>query len=273
MKKTLLAIAVVAASFSANSQVYYNASNATDFIAGSIIEIDGDTNNWNVLDYSLQTTWNLPAELTAMGEVLYSESWNGNDLTPDNMYITPRIDLSAASGNIALTFKATTPDPTSDNFFAENYSVYVFDGILGLAAAVAAPPAFTEVFPAGQTVYSHSVNVSSFAGSDSLMIGFRHHNCTGQWMVTIDDINVSAVTSINENVIEANVYPNPANDVLNITVGNEVIAAVSIISMDGKEVATSTNGTVNVSDLRAGLYIYQVTTATGKVANGNFAKK
>lgn len=272
MKKTLLAIAVVAAGFSANAQVYYNASNATDFLAGTIIELDGDTNNWNVLDYTQQTTWGLPAELNAMGEVLYSESWNGDDLTPDNIYVTPRIDLTSATGNLALTFKATTPDPTSDNFYSENYSVYVFDGISGLTAAFAAAPAFTEVFPAGQTVYSHTINVSSFAGADSLMIAFRHHNCTGQWMLTIDDINVSAVASVNENILEATVYPNPANDVLNIKVGEE-IASVAIVTLDGKVVATSTTGSVNVADLTAGMYMYQVTTVSGKLANGNFAKK
>lgn len=95
----------------------------------------------------------------------------------------------------------------------------------------------------------------------------------GSWTINSMTFGgVSLVTNgINENVISASVYPNPANDVLNIDIAEE-IATVSVLSLDGKVVATSTTASVNVADLNAGMYIYQVTTANGSIATGNFAK-
>jgi len=83
---------------------------------------------------------------------------------------------------------------------------------------------------------------------------------------------VDFIAGINENVISASVYPNPANDVLNIVV-NEEISNVSIVSLDGKAVASSATKTVEVGGLTPGMYIYEVTTASGKVARNTFMKK
>ncbi len=84
---------------------------------------------------------------------------------------------------------------------------------------------------------------------------------------------VNLVASVEENVIASSVYPNPANDELNIQVGNEVIETVSVITLDGKTVMNATSGTLNVSELTAGMYMYNVTTKAGKLAKGNFVKK
>lgn len=82
---------------------------------------------------------------------------------------------------------------------------------------------------------------------------------------------VDLVAGINENVIEAAVYPNPANDVLNLKASEE-IASVSVITMDGKVVATANASSIDVSGINAGMYMYEAVTVTGKVARGNFAK-
>lgn len=82
---------------------------------------------------------------------------------------------------------------------------------------------------------------------------------------------VNFTAGINENVITASVYPNPASDVLNIK-STEEIEAVVISTMDGKVVAEGTSSSVNVSELNAGIYLYTATTVSGKVARGNFAK-
>lgn len=88
----------------------------------------------------------------------------------------------------------------------------------------------------------------------------------------LDAVAISSSASINENEISANVYPNPAADVINIKTTEEV-ASIIITSMDGKVVSTSTTSQVNVADLTAGIYQYQVTTLAGKVGNGKFVKK
>jgi hypothetical protein len=83
---------------------------------------------------------------------------------------------------------------------------------------------------------------------------------------------ITAVSGVGELALSSKVYPNPANDELNISLDGEV-ENVTITSMDGKVVATSSSSKVNVATLEAGMYVYNVTTVEGKVAKGNFIKK
>lgn len=82
---------------------------------------------------------------------------------------------------------------------------------------------------------------------------------------------VNFTAGLNENVIDAVVYPNPANEVLNIQ-AKEDLASITVTTMDGKVVATSTTTSVNVAELSSGIYMYEAITVSGKVARGNFAK-
>lgn len=83
---------------------------------------------------------------------------------------------------------------------------------------------------------------------------------------------VNLVVGLEENVIEASVYPNPANDVLNIK-ATEDVTSINVFTAEGKVVATSTASSVNVAELNSGMYIYEAVTVSGKVARGNFIKK
>ena len=82
---------------------------------------------------------------------------------------------------------------------------------------------------------------------------------------------VDFTLGLNENEITSSVYPNPANSELNIKT-TEDVASVVITAADGKVVATSNSSNINVAELNAGMYIYQVTTVSGKVGTGNFVK-
>jgi len=267
MKKTLLAIAVVAAGFSANAQIFSENWTTPQTWGIGQSPADTDTNNWFIAS---------TAAFTTQGNLAVSESWlndgstNGVNLTPDNFLFSPVIDLSAITGNVSVSFKVGSPEGGTSIYYEEYLTVYAYDGVNGVAAAT---PIHDQVLTAGGTMFSYTYNISSLAGADSLILAFRHHNCTGQNFIVLDDIVVSNSLSINENVVSANVYPNPANDVLNIIIADEIISSVSVISMDGKEVAVSSNGIVDVSELKSGMYIYRVTTTSGKLANGNFAKK
>lgn len=81
---------------------------------------------------------------------------------------------------------------------------------------------------------------------------------------------------VNENTINASVYPNPANDVLNIKL-TENATSVSILGMDGKVISTeSVNSNlvaVNVSNLVSGVYFYEVVAENGTVVRNTFVKK
>lgn len=87
---------------------------------------------------------------------------------------------------------------------------------------------------------------------------------------------VNMVAGLVDNEINISAYPNPASTELTINVAGEA-TSVSIISMDGKVVATQdVNGastTVDVSNLNAGVYFYEVAAANGEVVRNTFVKK
>jgi hypothetical protein len=274
MRKILLTLSVFAG-FTVSAQVYYSASTSAEFTAGSIYDADGDSANWGVLNTSVFTA--TTAEITAMGECLYSQSWDSIPLTPDNFYFTPVINMTSASGTINLSWKVASPDNTASTFFAENYSVYVFDGFSNITAALTGTPVHSGALTAGETVFSMSYPISNMAGVDSLIIAFRHHNCTDQDLILLDDILVSGTNGLNENFISASVYPNPANDVLNINLNGIEIENITILSLDGKVVISkdvnTVNGIIDISSLNAGMYMYKVTSKSGQFAKHTFVKK
>ena len=93
----------------------------------------------------------------------------------------------------------------------------------------------------------------------------------------MDDISVVKTLSagIVENEIISSVYPNPAIDVLNIEM-KEVISTVSILSIDGKTISTQfvndLSTSIDVQNLPAGLYSYQLETKSGMILINNFSK-
>lgn len=271
MKKLLLSAALLVASFtSVNAQVF--TENWTAPQAGWIstqFSPDADTNFWGVASLS-------SGPLMSQGNFAISRSWTsaggGTALTPNNFLISPRIDASAITGPLSLSFKVGSAEATADGFFAEYMSVYVSDGLMGIPAAVSGTPVHSAVLTAGEQMFSFTYDISSMAGADSLRLIFRHHNCTDMNFIMLDDINVSnSGLGLAENVISTNVFPNPATSILNIQVAEEV-TSVEVLSTDGKMVAQSTSKNVDVADLRNGMYIYRVTTVSGKIGTGNFVK-
>ncbi len=121
------------------------------------------------------------------------------------------------------------------------------------------------------TTTGYTANAFVFIASSS--IGFLFGNGNGYpgselWLDNISLSSTSDVIELSKN--EVTVYPNPANDVLNISANGEV-SNVVISTLDGKVLKTSNESSVDVSNLTSGMYIYQVT-VNGKVSTGNFVK-
>ena len=87
---------------------------------------------------------------------------------------------------------------------------------------------------------------------------------------------VNFQAALSENELIASVYPNPASDVLNINLKANA-TSVSIISMDGKVVSTqnvsSNTVAVDLSNVLAGAYIYEIVAENGTVIRNTFVKK
>jgi hypothetical protein len=94
----------------------------------------------------------------------------------------------------------------------------------------------------------------------------------GTWFYTTSTpmvrMNFDPSASINEveNAFGLNVYPNPASDVINVTLNKEVTATVNVVDVTGKVVKTSTiNGTttsINTAGLSSGVYYVNITDGT-----------
>ena len=179
-----------------------------------------------------------------------------------------------------------------------NYSVTITDG--NGCSSVSAPtavtvnslPAVPTVTPNGPTTFCQGGNVilsSSTANGYSWSTQATSQTITvtasGNYTVTITDGNgcskVSAPTTVTVNScagIEENtnntfvVYPNPANDLINVTFSSvSENGTVELFTADGKvieskEISDSMTETFNVVNLNSGVYYIVITSDNGRVS-------
>ena len=279
MKKILLSVVALSFVGATQAQVAFSASGLADFQNMAIIDADGDTFTWGVYDFMTANGGNpVGTSFDSQGELLASFSWDPDAqaaLTPDNWVVTPAINLTGyTAANVQWGRAAVDPD-----FAGENYSVYVVtaaDQTALVAALTTATAVYTETIAVGDEWLTRGVNINSFAGQNNVYVAFRHHACTDMFLLTLDDIVVGNTASIEENTMEVSMFPNPANDVLNVSVKGEM-ASVNVISLDGKvviaETVSGTTAALNVTDLMAGSYVLEVVGANGSVSRSNFIKK
>lgn len=72
-----------------------------------------------------------------------------------------------------------------------------------------------------------------------------------------------------------NIYPNPASSSINITVNdNTTVASTRVLNVMGQEVITTlTSNSINVADLKAGIYFIEVNDNEGNIARKKFIKQ
>lgn len=269
MKKILLSITAIVAAASLNAQVVYSenfegVATWTPDQAWSAADVDNDGKTWGFYNIGTQAAPNIAAG---------SRSWDTVALTPNNYFISPAINCTSIAGlGAELSFKVQSLDV---DYFAENYSVYAVaaaDQTALFTALATATPVFTEVI-ADANSNTRVVNVSAIAGAPAGYIVFRHHDVTDQNIFVIDDITVTGVAGLNEIELIANVYPNPANDVLNINVANAEFVAANVYSLAGQKLISSTTSSVDVSSLATGMYFYEVVGSNGGILKNTFVKK
>ena len=296
MKKLLLSIGVVASSFAAMSQVdtltahfmgnpalYY--ADAAPFDSGYVSGNNafGDVAKMQLFDNTNgvigagtinKVAMAIPVKM-GTGSVLVA-IWADNAGAPANLasplgsVIVPlsSIDTAAAAFDICdgtrfynhvAAFSSSVAIPANGKFWA---GVVLPTGA-GNGIALFTNNNTTNPLPAGAAGKSGEIwNDATF------------HTMAAAWGVPLSFsiypiVNFTA--GVNENVASTSVYPNPANTELNIKTTEE-ISSVVITTTDGKTVATGNTSNINVSELNAGMYIYQVTTVSGKIGTGNFVK-
>lgn len=253
----------------------------------TVLDTDGDGDNWGYYDYgatpAATTSSTLNTALNAQGRIAISESWKGplpgTVLTPDNYLISPAINLSGVpttNGSVTLKFKIGSSQSFAS--FAQEYvSVYVVTSITSATTISANTPVHSAVL-ASTGINEFTYDISS-KGGQTVYLVFRHHNCTDEGALLLDDISVTKASGagINETGLDVKVAPNPVTNNLTISL-NEEIKTISFYDLKGtlvKEVlnVNSKNSIIDLSNFDKGLYFYSIETTNGKIAKNSIVKE
>jgi hypothetical protein len=279
MKKLLLSVAVISASFLSNAQIIVNGdfeATATPLIPG----VATQTSGWGQGLYTMETTGAyagtqslkvatinnaaVAAQLQSPSDTLTGfaqQTKNGVISNPENLSISFAYKYTRVASDTGLLlinlYDTLLAGGDDDVILFQAYAEFTATtsawGMMSLPFA-ANPEATGTV----NQLYIVAVSSNNAVASPG----------TTLWL---DNITTGYVGVEENEVITATVYPNPATDVLNIKM-NEEVASVVITALDGKTVATETSASVNISGLNTGMYLYTITSVSGKVAKGNFVK-
>jgi len=278
MKKILLSVALVATTFISTAQIIVNG----DFEAPVTVPIAGvgQTAGWGTGLFSAETTAPFAGTRSAKLETLNSPQLNqilgwGSDSIPG--FITQTVNgpiINPANLTVTFSYKYTRVASDTglvlvnlyDTLTADaNDDVTLFQGFVELIASTNGWASMTLTLAANPqgTGTVNQFNVTAVSSNNSAI-----SPGTTLW---VDNFTTGYVGIEENEAINAVVYPNPASDVLNIKM-NEEVASVVITALDGKVVATSTSTSISVSELNTGMYLYTINSVSGKVSKGNFVK-
>jgi hypothetical protein len=265
MKKTfLLAFLIVFSTFGFSQtfllEEYFNESINLQ-TTWTTFDQDGDGHNWHVFTFD------------TIGFAV-SDSWMAGfigALTPENYLVSPQISLTGLSGTVQLRYTIQVPDPL---LFAEHYKVAV--STTGKQAAdftnlvteeTCTADDYYELYP-----YWHEriVDLTPYIGQN-IYFTFCHYNCTDQYQLLLDSIQVSYSTDVkiaDYDQADINVYPNPASEKLVVS-GSFENAQMQLFTAEGRQVFQSGKATrqagINVSSLGNGIYILKIKSQKGVI--------
>ena len=269
-KKLLLGTLIIGALMSANAQSTVWSDNFDDEDISDWMLVDADDDGFNWGD-QFQITNDEGEPVTGTG--LISRSWQTVALTPDNWAISPAINLGNASGEIMINW---TDQAAAAAWDEENYTVYAATSNTA-AALEASPVQFNEVYPGtGEgEIFERTLDLSSFAGEETVYIAFRHHDSEDEDFILIDDVVLTAETLgvANYSASRFSISPNPATDVLTISNVDKLnITHIDIIDINGRTVKSFGSASeymvqINISDLAEGVYLLNIASDNGTITN------
>jgi hypothetical protein len=191
--------------------------------------------------------------------------------------ISQTIATSTVYTSVTFKYKATIQ--TGDVAFAwveaRKNGVVVSGGQLPIAASAAAWTDGT-ITMSNYTDLPDTIDIIFVSSVGSIFTGTGIPEPVEGTKLMIDDVRfLGNAAGIEENSLTINAYPNPANDVLNISISEEA-SSVLVISMDGKIITRQeVNGnstSIDVTALSSGIYFYEVVTTSGNTVRNSFMK-
>jgi hypothetical protein len=115
----------------------------------------------------------------------------------------------------------------------------------------------------------NSIITGSISGSASLDSFSVNGDTAGSFFITRWNQKLSGISS-HLQPVDLKVFPNPVNDILNITVSNTQTAVLKLSDLSGRvyfysntEMQADRSSYINMSDLQPGIYVLSVTSASG----------
>src|SRR5690606_19364425 len=210
------------------SQSYFSENFESGAGAWTFYDNNGDGLNWMTVDASSLSS--------AFGSTsIWSHSYTNTAVTPDNLAISPAVNLVAATGNPILQYQYfTQPD-----YPAEKYSVYVTTSS-DPATIIASTPIYTEIATSNQNGVNRELNMSAFMGQ-TVYVTFRHYDCNDQYWLVLDNIRVRTVTpddvALQSADVQTYILTNQDTS-LNLTIfneGNNDVTSVTVNWNDGTD--------------------------------------
>lgn len=231
------------------------------------IDADNDGFDWNVI---------VSEEIAFDGmHSIRSESYSNDSgvLNPDNYLITPMLNITDGD-SLYYGVRALDID-----YAADQYSVLV--STTGTEVADFTDIIFNETLDSDVWA-PRSFDLSAYAGQ-SIYIAFRHHDVSDMFAFVMDAIHLPGVDCNPDAIVEikgesTNLYPNPANDQINLISAVKGNVQVTIIDAVGRtissEIVTFSDAPhrMDVSNLNAGMYTVTLQ-SEGQIVTQNFSKQ
>jgi hypothetical protein len=290
LKKLLLSAAVIAATFSANAQ---NPTTLSEEMRGSTETEDaspcflGYEDGPGAFQYSpghdfTNMQWNeangeitFDATTTSPHGPLYYKFSAGNDA--ECFPGTGLVDISTAS-KLEIRAKASTNMKIEVYVQEGNTESWNYSKFSVTALTLNLTTEYQSFFI--DNISSDNIDETSTIDLSNIGIVAFELGKEDEIFIPVTDATVSidyirlgdAAVSSNEVISssDVSVFPNPASDVLNVTVNLDEVANVELVDLTGKVVATQTvsnqgTATFNTANLSSGLYIVSIQTANGVV--------
>ena len=202
---------------------------------------------------------------TATGEK-YLSFWCAIETTNDNYLVSPQIDLSDAL-NPSLTFFAKSLANATNGFDPERFEVLlsttgneVSDFTISLGDVVEMSNCCNW--------YEYTFALNDYEG-EQVYIAIHHISSENTYALHIDDFKVEATSSATITDLKVDpisIYPNPIQDIMNIT-SESTLLNVKIFDVLGKLVINknplTTIYSISLIDLKRGVYFVEITTKIG----------
>jgi len=283
MKKILLFASFLICGISSNAQIVVNGnfeSPATPLLPG----IAYDSPGWGQGFYTIETSGAYAGAQYGKIKTIFDPAtagllqWPSDTIAGFIQQYVPGAITNPASWTLNFAYKnivqagdsaavflqiydTLTADPNDDVVMYATANVYT-----GTTANWTMESLPVQEFQAA----GYTANAFLIIASSSIGFLFNEGNGYPGSELWLDNVQINTTTGVIELSTNVNVYPNPANDVLNISTNGE-ISDIVISTLDGKVVHKSQETSIDVSKLNGGMYIYQVT-VNGKVTKGNFVK-